>query len=482
MFRVEKKILISFVIWMMAISIPKISFGKEAVLSNPVYGGTEDGFWEGDRIFFGSYEQDANEKNGKEPILWRILWIQGNKALLLSEYALDVKAYHQKSKKVTWKDSDVRKWLNTEFFEDALGGKDSWFGSKVKKTKCKNMDHVKYGTNAGSDTYDYIFLLSWEETFMEKYGFTKASEVLTKNPFQYGDVSYSRLCYPTRSCSLKNPLITRTHDTRYNHDMSVGVEGFGSIYWILRTPGSKQRYISYVSRWGRTTYTFDSPVNHLESCIRPALWIDLSDLNIKKIGKKRFVVGKNRKFVKRACRENKMGKYKLLIMNFLENEKKVEHEAIKIARKQNRRKLSNPVFGGNKKGEWEGDRVYFGRYSGKNILWRVLNKDDGKIILLSEYGIEKMQYSENRNNIWEKSKVRNWLNNEFYREAFSGKERRAVLLSYIKNEKNQIYGISNGRDTRDHVFLLSWEECMKEEYGFTKSDHGGPCESMTRIV
>lgn len=218
----------------------------KTVPSNPVYGGTEEGEWEGDRIYLGSYEQDGNEENGKEPILWRVLQINKKEMLLLSEYALDVQPFHTCSEEVTWEDSSVRKWLNTEFYQKALAG----WETAVKEVTCKASDNQTYGTDGGNDTKDKVFLLAWEDTYNEAYGFPKALSVIsdyTGEQMQYSEVSKARLCYPTVWASGKNPLITRNHEEREDQYQQM-VDGFGSVYWLLRTPGKTRKYISYISR------------------------------------------------------------------------------------------------------------------------------------------------------------------------------------------------------------------------------------------
>lgn len=57
-----------------------------------------------------------------EPIKWRVADIseeEGN-AVLLSEYKLDIQPYNLTDDAVTWKDSYIRSWLNTEFYNTAF--------------------------------------------------------------------------------------------------------------------------------------------------------------------------------------------------------------------------------------------------------------------------------------------------------------------------------------------------------------------------
>lgn len=82
------------------------------------------------------------------------------------------------------------------------------------------------------------------------------------------------------------------------------------------------------------------------------------------------------------------------------------------------------------KGAVAGDIVRFGSYeqdgdssNGQELLeWIVLERDGYRLLLLSKYLIEEMQYSATQYDTWETSSVRMWLNNEFLQTAFSNDE------------------------------------------------------------
>lgn len=74
----------------------------------------------GDEITFGSYEQDNDTGNGTEAIEWIVVTIEDGRALLLSKYALDQKPYHSAGGDVTWEDSEIREWMNSDFYEAAF--------------------------------------------------------------------------------------------------------------------------------------------------------------------------------------------------------------------------------------------------------------------------------------------------------------------------------------------------------------------------
>lgn len=456
---------------------------RKLKLREPVYGGLADTSWSGDRLYLGSYEQDNNRENGTEPILWRVLSIDGERVLLLSEYALDCAPYNDTFEEVTWETCTVRCWLNGEFYERAFENRGAFHKEMILDTECVTQKNQIYGTDCGNCTTDKVFLLAWEDTYEEAYGFTAAKERKTGNgqTMKYAGTGQGTLCYPTLYAASKDPLITRKHDSR-GMDNGDKVDGIGSVYWILRTSGKTRQYIQYVSRWGRTTYDFLSPVDHTESCIRPAVWVDLSEVELERIEGGLYCVREDEEYVK-ECKNGVS--YKDAIIGILTDETPVKAAALKTTDKRTIEELSNPVYGGNENGEWEGDRVYFGKdLNGNRALWRVLSVDDTNIMLLSEFGIRRIPYDKSGSSRWDTSTLRQWMNQILIAAMFDEGERSAIKLTYVKNDGLERYGTSSGEDTKDRMFLLSYEECMEEAYGFTKGEgenSNQATESMSRI-
>ena len=94
-------------------------------------------------------------------------------------------------------------------------------------------------------------------------------------------------------------------------------------------------------------------------------------------------------------------------------------------------------------------------------IWRVLDIQDGKALILSDKIIETRPYNEFQNNVtWETCMLRKYLNGEFY-NMFNSAERAIIAEVQLENKDNQWYGISGGNATTDKVFLLSVEEVVK---------------------
>ena len=465
---------------------------SELIVDNPVFGGNEDSSWSGDRIYLGSFEQDGDETNGAEPILWRILTVDGKKALLLSEYALRTMPYNSEWTDTTWETSDVRKWLNGEFFEASFTQNDK---SLIIKTAISTKDNLRYGTDGGNDTEDHVFLLQWEDTYNEEYGFVGPERVKNKkrrydktikaqktdeNSTQLAALSIGRVCYPTIAAAEQRALITRESVVRKNHKGNK-IEGFGSSYWLLRTPGKVQKSVSYVSRWGKTAYSFNSPVDHVQSTIRPAMWANFDGVEIMKVADGYYTACSDEAYLKAV--ENAKD-YRQEILNLLTNEPEGPAYTIAGTKCSNIDELKNPTFGGNSAGEWEGDRVYFGEWNGKRIPWRVLSVDDDKIMLLSEYALFSRKFDKNEGNEWSEATIRTFLNKKFISKAFTADEAKLLVSTKLKAEVDPRYGTSSGSDTEDKVFMLSYSDIMNEAYGFTGPDPNygnGPTDSNSRV-
>ena len=73
----------------------------------------------GDMITFGSWHQGSDARDST-PIQWRVLKIQGDNALLISDKALDTRPYDLYRVDATWDICTLRAWLNTEFLDEAF--------------------------------------------------------------------------------------------------------------------------------------------------------------------------------------------------------------------------------------------------------------------------------------------------------------------------------------------------------------------------
>ena len=104
-----------------------------------------------------------------------------------------------------------------------------------------------------------------------------------------------------------------------------------------------------------------------------------------------------------------------------------------------------------------GERFKFGCYpQGANgevepIVWRVLRRDSDGLLVIAEQGLDCKKYNEERAYItWADCTLRRWLNDEFFKEAFSSEEQSFIKTVNISNNA--------GPSTDDRIFLLSMDE------------------------
>ncbi len=80
------------------------------------------GCQKGDVVEFGSYEQDGDISNGKEPIEWRVLSVTGDRALVVSQKALDAQAYYEDEDELEDCFYNLDAWLENDFASQAFTG------------------------------------------------------------------------------------------------------------------------------------------------------------------------------------------------------------------------------------------------------------------------------------------------------------------------------------------------------------------------
>lgn len=195
----------------------------------------------GDIITFGSYPQEA-AGYGSTPIEWLVLQVQGSRALVISRYALDGRAYQpggDRTKYPTWERSDIRNWLNGAFLYNAFTAEEQ---ASIITTRISTPAY--HGVNGGADTQDKVWLLSREEATA-----------------WFGN-NNSRVAVPTGYAVSRGAF----------QSSSNTLNGAGCCWWWLRSPGDDREQASYVSTTGVLSR---SPVDYPYGAIRPALWLDL---------------------------------------------------------------------------------------------------------------------------------------------------------------------------------------------------------------
>ena len=178
----------------------------------------------GETIEFGNYPQE--EDGTEKPIEWIVMKNEGNQVLLLSKYVLDAKPYNKGWENVTWQTSDIRQWLNNEFYTTAFNKSEK---AKIQTSLIKN----EY-----NDTEDKVFLLSEKE-----------AETLFSN----GEERIAKA-------------------TEYAEKSGVYVNEEKSVLWWLRSPGDDSSLAAEVNDDGWVDRRGDD-VDYDYDGVRPALYL-----------------------------------------------------------------------------------------------------------------------------------------------------------------------------------------------------------------
>jgi len=189
---------------------------------------------------FGTYEQD----NGPEAIRWLVLAKEANKVLVVSKYGLDCQPYNTTDTDVTWGNCSLRYWLNSTFFNTAFDGPQQ---TLIPSTPITNSNNIESYTTGRDTTNDKVFLLSIDEA--QKYFYS----------------DFARQVQVTAYAQAKGAF--------------ADAASYGA--WWLRSPGDK--YYGSVTSAAAVSgigsfYSHGSSVVEGNNAVRPALWIDVSNL------------------------------------------------------------------------------------------------------------------------------------------------------------------------------------------------------------
>lgn len=190
----------------------------------------------GSIVTFGNYEQDGMYSNGSEPIEWMVLDRRGDQVLLLSRYGLDAQPYHQTSTAVNWSNSDIRRWLQNEFYNEAFTAEEQ---AMIATTQNATPINSNNAGSPGPNTYDKVFLLSS----------TEATNYLPSPE--------------SRMVKATSYALMRGAGTNYSQN---------SFWWVRSYADGSRRKVLMVNSQGNV---YASYMNDYEAVVRPAIWIEV---------------------------------------------------------------------------------------------------------------------------------------------------------------------------------------------------------------
>ena len=211
----------------------------------------------GDAIEFGSYEQDNNVSNGKEPIEWIVLESEDDHALFMSVNCLDYKSYNTENTETTWKTSSLREWLNNEFMAEAFSAQErkrvqtqtienpglyagmDEDGSWIVTNSGEYEKDVLYQTEDSNETEDRVYLLSADGAIL----YLSSSDVERPPLTEYAKEKFLE-------ATLKQAEESGYNDEEAIKERYAELEekyGEGCCYWWLRSPGISDDTAAVVS-------------------------------------------------------------------------------------------------------------------------------------------------------------------------------------------------------------------------------------------
>lgn len=199
-------------------------------------------FTPGSTVFFGNYPQ--RNLVDYEPVEWIVLELDrdNGRALLISRYVLDCVPYNQEPGVVNWENCTLRGWLNHNFLNRAFSTAER---RAILLTDVDNdPSQGRYETDAGEDTQDRVFLLSYAEAW------------------RYFPTDYERMVLPT-ACAMVHDVWTSKVFVLNNRP---------TCNWWLRSPGKTKTIACLVGEGGRQD---NGNVYYPNAGVRPVIWVDL---------------------------------------------------------------------------------------------------------------------------------------------------------------------------------------------------------------
>lgn len=374
-----------------------------------------------------------------EPVRWRVLSNNNGELLVLADKILDSKPYHNVKTSVTWETCDARTWLNESFYYEAFNADER---ALIKPSVLVNEDNPIYGTDAGNDTIDKIFLLSFNEMWNPAYGFIP----MQPDPYAQDE---AREGQGTDYAKCMNLWV--------NQDAFIG-----NSYWYLRSPARDQSDVGYCGTDGQVCTHGRGTVANTYIGTRPAMRVKLnySTGDVITFGSYPQTEVTNPDLIANLNAQT------------LGEDSTVTYAGSKYLRVYYDQYIPWYTNGfPSPEGSFQDDNgyyvntVYWFKY--EPIQWRVLSNTDGELFVMAEKLLESREYHMEFGATWETCSMRVWLNDEFYHRAFSAVEQTKIAESEVINEDNPFFGTDGGNDTIDKLFLLSCSEVANSGYGFS---------------
>ena len=199
---------------------------------------------------------------------WRVLDLQDNQALIITDRVIDQRMYHHSIEHVTWETSEIRHWLNGEFFASFSPQDQARIAETYVINNNNPWDFLDMGfyanTPGGSNTTDRVFLLSIYEVLRYFGDSGLVAHGATMNTDK------------REASTLEGIMWWGIYDQYSQARSAVYLDGSAS-WWLLRSPGRFPIFAVIICLVGNLYVSGDFVYWHggAGSGIRPALWLNL---------------------------------------------------------------------------------------------------------------------------------------------------------------------------------------------------------------
>ena len=197
----------------------------------------------GDELEFGRfYDLNSDDEIERVPIKWMVLDRLNEYALLITKDIIKTMPYNYLWSPTNWRDSNIRLWLNYDFYDIAFNDIEKM---RIRKVITENVGNHVQNVISEFQTNDYVFLLSIEEA---------------KRYFKY---SKDYRAVGTEYAKKEGLWISK-------YETSVGY----SVWW-LRSPGRSMSSAAIVYAAGGIGYSGDGVATRGNG-LRPCIWVECS--------------------------------------------------------------------------------------------------------------------------------------------------------------------------------------------------------------
>ena len=371
-------------------------------------------------VFFGSYEQDGNLKNGAENIEWIVLGKEDGKCLLFSKYIIESEIISDNIHVPVYEDTIVRKKLINEYFDKFFNDEEK---NIVESHILYNYDYPyeRYNKNNKAKSEDKIFLLSIEDV-RRYYGDINSNidKLKTKATNYVKDIkSINR---KINDIDIEDNFWLRSSEANYSIVRSLPIKDIlpkdkASVYsididvnnrWANVDENGQVCYVSaYVesdsSNRGEAYTEKKDFIRTYYSGVRPAIWVNEEKLK---------EYSKNHVSNKYEYVDSKINK-NVYSLNDIEKAKCLSEYSSRYGYDD----FDTVVFGKN---NFNNDNQ-----ESNDIEWFVVDKNEERILLMSKYilgEIEMLDYSNDKDlkeQFFEETNIYKWLNEDFLNRCFS---------------------------------------------------------------